>query len=146
MVRPAPQSTRQLDEAGSHEFNSSGEAISDQQMKHLKIILEMNKRKQRVLELELQLEKLCQQRFSTDQSQNVNNYSVIISTVTWNSNLSERLKFNLYKLNSCVGKAISQFKKDIKNTRNDRFRILYKEMMNKYYSEMSEISDSIHSS
>ncbi|KMW69314.1 hypothetical protein BDDG_13469, partial [Blastomyces dermatitidis ATCC 18188] len=69
-----------LDEAGSHEVNSSGEAISDQQMKHLKIILEMNKRKQRVLELELQLEKLRQQRFSTDQSQNVNNHSVITST------------------------------------------------------------------
>ncbi|EQL27786.1 hypothetical protein BDFG_09414, partial [Blastomyces dermatitidis ATCC 26199] len=57
-----------LDKAGSHEINSSGEAISDQQIEHLKMILEMNKRKQRVLELELQLEKLCQQRspFSTD--------------------------------------------------------------------------------
>ncbi|EEQ92303.2 uncharacterized protein BDCG_07423 [Blastomyces dermatitidis ER-3] len=65
-VRPAPRSTRQLDEAGSHEFNSLSEAISDQQMEHLKMILEMDKRKQRVLELELQLEKLCQQRFSTD--------------------------------------------------------------------------------
>ncbi|EQL28790.1 hypothetical protein BDFG_08518 [Blastomyces dermatitidis ATCC 26199] len=64
MVRPASQSTQQLDKAGSHEVNSSGEAISDQQMKHLKVILKMNKRKQRVLELELQLQKLCQQRFS----------------------------------------------------------------------------------
>ncbi|OAT03127.1 uncharacterized protein BDCG_17935 [Blastomyces dermatitidis ER-3] len=64
-VRPAPQSTQQLD-AGSYDVYCSGEAISDQQMEHLKIILEMNKKKQRVLELELQLEKLHQQRFSTD--------------------------------------------------------------------------------
>ncbi|OAT01500.1 uncharacterized protein BDCG_17112 [Blastomyces dermatitidis ER-3] len=105
-----------LDEAGSHEFNSSGEAISDQQMEHLKMMLEMDKGKQRVLELELQLEKLRQQRFSTDQPQNVNNHPVITSTATWNPNLGERLKFNLYELDSCVGKAISQFKEDIKNT------------------------------
>ncbi|KMW69040.1 hypothetical protein BDDG_13222 [Blastomyces dermatitidis ATCC 18188] len=115
-VRPAPRSTRQLDEAGSHEFNSSGEAISDQQMEHLKMILEMDKGKQRVLELELQLEKLCQQRFSTDQLQDVNNHPATTSTATWNPNLSERLEFNLYELDSCVGKAISQFKEDVKNT------------------------------
>ncbi|KMW66397.1 hypothetical protein BDDG_11529 [Blastomyces dermatitidis ATCC 18188] len=114
-VRPAPQSTQQLD-AGSHEIYHSGEAISDQQMEHLKMILEMNKRKQRVLELELQLEKLCQQRFSTDQSQDVNNHPATISTATWDPNLGERLEFNLYELDSCVGKAISQFKKDVKNT------------------------------
>ncbi|OAT05113.1 hypothetical protein BDBG_16418 [Blastomyces gilchristii SLH14081] len=72
MVRPAPQSTQQLDADSLDKNNKhsdiyySGEAISDQQIKHLKIILEMNKGKQRVLELELQLKKLCQQRFSTD--------------------------------------------------------------------------------
>ncbi|EQL27876.1 hypothetical protein BDFG_09323 [Blastomyces dermatitidis ATCC 26199] len=65
-VRPAPRSTQQLDEAGSLDENNEhsdvyclNEAISDQQMKHLKMMLEMNKRKQRVLELELQLKKLC---------------------------------------------------------------------------------------
>ncbi|OAT12288.1 hypothetical protein BDBG_17652 [Blastomyces gilchristii SLH14081] len=36
----------------------SDKTISDQQMKHLKIMLKMNKRKQRVLELKLQLKKL----------------------------------------------------------------------------------------
>ncbi|OAT00935.1 uncharacterized protein BDCG_16798 [Blastomyces dermatitidis ER-3] len=120
-----------LDEAGSLDENiehsdvyCSDEAKSDQQMKHLKMILEMNKKKQRVLELELQLEKLCQQRFSsfTDQTQNVNNHSIITSTActaTWNSNLSERLEFNLYKSDSCVDKTISQFKKDVKNTVSD---------------------------
>ncbi|KMW69239.1 hypothetical protein BDDG_13406 [Blastomyces dermatitidis ATCC 18188] len=130
-VRLAPWSTQQLDEAGSLDKNiehsdvyHSSKAISDQQMKHLKMILEMNKEKQR----------------------NVNNHSVITSTVTWNSNLNERLKFNLYELNSCVGKTISQFKKDVKNTRNDRLRILYKEMMNEHHSETPEISDSTHSS
>ncbi|KMW67838.1 hypothetical protein BDDG_12368 [Blastomyces dermatitidis ATCC 18188] len=105
-VRPAPRSTRQLDEAGSHEFNSSGEAISDQQMEHLKMMLEMDKGKQRVLELELQLEKLY----------------------------------------SRVGKAISQFKEDVKNTRNDRPRTLYKEMMNGRHSGTPETSGSTHSS
>ncbi|KMW69019.1 hypothetical protein BDDG_13208 [Blastomyces dermatitidis ATCC 18188] len=53
-VRPAPQSTQQLDEADS----------LDENIEHSDIILEMNKGKQRVLELELQLEKLHQQRFS----------------------------------------------------------------------------------
>ncbi|EEQ91473.2 uncharacterized protein BDCG_06593 [Blastomyces dermatitidis ER-3] len=145
-VRLAPRSTRQLD-AGSLDENNghpgvyrSGEAISDQQMKHLKMMLEMDKGKQRVLELELQLEKLCQQRFSsfTDQSQNVNNHSVTTSTATWNPNLSERLEFNLYELNSRVGKAISQFKEDVKNTRNNRLRTLYKEMMNGHHSGTPE--------
>ncbi|OAT06148.1 hypothetical protein BDBG_16562 [Blastomyces gilchristii SLH14081] len=60
-----------LNEAGSLDKNIEhsdiyclSKIISDQQIEHLKIILEMNKRKQRVLELELQLKKLCQQRFS----------------------------------------------------------------------------------
>ncbi|OAS99259.1 uncharacterized protein BDCG_16046 [Blastomyces dermatitidis ER-3] len=126
-VRPAPRSTRQLD-AGSLDENNghpgvyrSGEAISDQQMEHLKMILEMDKGKQRVLELELQLEKLRQQRSSssTDRPQDVNNHPATISTArtaTWNPNLGERLEFNLYEPDSRVGKAISQFKEDVKNT------------------------------
>ncbi|OAT09769.1 hypothetical protein BDBG_05483 [Blastomyces gilchristii SLH14081] len=124
-VRPAPRSTRQLDADSLDENNGhsgvyrSGEAISDQQMEHLKMMLEMDKGKQRVLELELQLEKLRQQRFSTDRPQNVNNHSATTSTActaTWNPNLGERLEFNLYESDSRVGKAISQFKKDVKNT------------------------------
>ncbi|OAT04662.1 hypothetical protein BDBG_16312, partial [Blastomyces gilchristii SLH14081] len=56
-----------LDENNEHsDVYCSDEAISDQQMKHLKIIFEMKKKRHRVLELELQLEKLHQQRFSTD--------------------------------------------------------------------------------
>ncbi|KMW69080.1 hypothetical protein BDDG_13258 [Blastomyces dermatitidis ATCC 18188] len=65
MVRPAPRSTQQLDEAGSLDENiehsdvyCSGGAISDQQMKHLKMTFEIEKKRHRVLELELQLEKL----------------------------------------------------------------------------------------
>ncbi|KAL2360821.1 hypothetical protein RJZ56_006307 [Blastomyces dermatitidis] len=90
-VRPAPRSTQQLDEAGSLDENiehpgvyRSGEAISDQQMEHLKMILEMDKGKQRVLELKLQLEKLRQQRSSssTDRPQNVNNHPATTSTAT----------------------------------------------------------------
>ncbi|KMW69480.1 hypothetical protein BDDG_13623 [Blastomyces dermatitidis ATCC 18188] len=51
-------------------------------MEHLKMILEMDKGKQRVLELELQLEKLRQQRSSTDRPQDVNNHPATTSTAT----------------------------------------------------------------
>ncbi|EEQ86644.2 uncharacterized protein BDCG_01764 [Blastomyces dermatitidis ER-3] len=60
MVRPVSQSTQQLDEAGSLDENiehsdvyCSGGAISDQQMKHLKMTFEIEKKRCRVLELEL---------------------------------------------------------------------------------------------
>ncbi|EEQ92286.1 uncharacterized protein BDCG_07406 [Blastomyces dermatitidis ER-3] len=100
-VRPAPQSTRQLDEAGSLDENighpdvyRSGGAISDQQMEHLKMTFEIEKERCRVLELELQLEKLRQQRFSTDRSQNVNNHPVTISTATTATMHNLKILFN----------------------------------------------------
>ncbi|OAT02748.1 uncharacterized protein BDCG_17752 [Blastomyces dermatitidis ER-3] len=88
-VRPAPRSTQQLDEAGSLDENighpdvyRSGGAISDQQMEHLKMTFEIEKERRRVLELELQLEKLRQQRSSTDRPQDVNNHPATTSTAT----------------------------------------------------------------
>ncbi|EEQ86468.1 uncharacterized protein BDCG_01588 [Blastomyces dermatitidis ER-3] len=114
-----------LDEAGSHDENTghpgvyrSGEAISDQQMQHLTMTFEMEKERRRALELELQLEKLRQQRSSKNQSQDVNNHPPTTSTArtpTWDPNLGERLEYNLYDPDSRVGKAISQFKEDVKN-------------------------------
>ncbi|KMW68026.1 hypothetical protein BDDG_12530 [Blastomyces dermatitidis ATCC 18188] len=78
-----------LDEAGSLDENNghpgvyrSGEAISNQQMEHLKMTFEIEKERRRVLELELQLEKLCQQRSSTDRPQDVNNHPATTSTAT----------------------------------------------------------------
>ncbi|EEQ87834.2 uncharacterized protein BDCG_02954 [Blastomyces dermatitidis ER-3] len=89
MVRPAPRSTRQLDEAGSLDENNghpgvyrSGGAISNQQMEHLKMTFEIEKERRRVLELGLQLEKLHQQRSSTDRPQDVNNHPATTSTAT----------------------------------------------------------------
>ncbi|EDN03377.1 predicted protein [Histoplasma mississippiense (nom. inval.)] len=140
-VRPAARptqptqstrTTRQLSEAGSHHDEAarrseallSDEVLSDVQLQRLMMTFEMEKERRKImeekrkaLEIELKLEEMRARR-AANNPQNADNNTPTTPTArthTWDPDLGERLEYNLYDPDSRVGKAIAQFKEDVKS-------------------------------
>ncbi|OJD20289.1 hypothetical protein ACJ73_08379 [Blastomyces percursus] len=137
-VRPAARPiltsrpTRRLGEAGSHHDNGadpsevslSSDVISDRQMQRLMMTFEMEKErrkaleeKRKALELELRIEEVRERRATSNHPQNADNNSPSPTTrsPTWDPDLGNKLGYNLYNPDSRVGKALSQFKEEVRN-------------------------------
>ncbi|EDN06631.1 hypothetical protein HCAG_03161 [Histoplasma mississippiense (nom. inval.)] len=137
-VRPSARpvhptrTTRQLDEAGSHHDNGarhseallSDDIVSDQQMQRLMVTFEMEKERRKALEekcktveLQLRLEEVRECRAAAGQIPSAGHTPTTPTgrTPTWDANLGEKLEYNLYDPDSRVGKAIAQFKEDVKS-------------------------------
>ncbi|EEH34488.2 hypothetical protein PAAG_05537 [Paracoccidioides lutzii Pb01] len=86
----------------------------------MQLELENNREKCKALELELQLEKL-QAAWAANNYNNIATANSPVSRDTaWNPQIGSKLQYNLYDPDNRVGKAISQFKEDIKNIHNTK--------------------------